>query len=160
MTRWSWWVALLFLVGCHGSDVRFGTGHTFADGGSSGSVSGKHGAAGSWDVAEEDSTSVWVELGFQLSPQTVIVDHSDNHELRQLYPPPDFEPWRSDPLLTLPGVRPAAAMPAPPEEIAESRNIDWEEILVAVVTIISILFTGRVAVRRVGRWRAAKRGSR
>lgn len=64
-------LALILIVsGCHGADVRLGTGRVGQSLDASGS-SGYGSKASSWAVSSDDATSYWIELGFQLSPQTI-----------------------------------------------------------------------------------------
>lgn len=132
---------LLLVAGCHGTDLRVGTGHTFADGGSSGSVAGKHGSAGAWDVDTEDSSSLWVELGFQLTPQTVIVRHADDHGLEPLYPPAPVVSHlaeRPPPPLVI-GREPAPGVEAPPP-CEDDGFAWWKLILLASVASVVVAF--------------------
>lgn len=63
---------LPMLFGCHGSELRVGTGRQFNDGGGSFSSSSKcSSSSGRFDV--EDSSSIWVELAFQLAPHSVRI---------------------------------------------------------------------------------------
>ena len=72
-------VLCIFLVGCHGTDLTLGLGRSFNDfsGSGLGDVGGDdHGGDSSsgWAFDQDDSTSAWIELGVQLSPQTVVVE--------------------------------------------------------------------------------------
>lgn len=70
------------LAGCAGSELRVGAGRSNGGGAESGG-SWEHGnAGGSWATAsDDDSTSLWVELGFQLSPTAVRLEDG-SHLLR------------------------------------------------------------------------------
>lgn len=77
-------IVLLVLVGCHGSELRVGTGHAFNDfsGTSSMSSGGGHGnpknhGGESSDLSfdQDDTTSVYAELAFQLTPQSVVIQN-------------------------------------------------------------------------------------
>lgn len=72
------WLGLVFFLlhaGCHGSDVRFGVGRSFNDfSGSSSHSTGKRGHSDGFSFDEDDSTIVSASVGFQLSPQTVVIE--------------------------------------------------------------------------------------
>ncbi len=65
-------IALLFLAGCHGADVKFGVGHR--DGGSSYSHRAYPNSLPTYRSDDDGSTSGWVELSLQLSPKSHRVD--------------------------------------------------------------------------------------
>lgn len=68
-------MALMIEIGCHGADVRFGVGRSFNDfSGSSSHSTGKSGHSDGFSFDEDDSTIVSASVGFQLSPQTVVIE--------------------------------------------------------------------------------------
>jgi hypothetical protein len=105
-------LAALSLSGCHGSDLRVGAGHTFNDFRfrGSGGFDGKHEEAfGSFSGEQDDSTSVWLELGFQLSPSSVVL----KREIAATYTARRFEDL--DPIIRV--QVPPAPVPAPPPAV-------------------------------------------
>ncbi len=84
--------SVLLLAGCHGTELRLGTGRSFNDFSGSSTSSGDWddhgGGSSSFDFDQDDSTSAWVELGFQLTPQTVVVEQSGTERNSAHYSPP------------------------------------------------------------------------
>ena len=72
------WAAVILIAGCHGTALRFGTGHTLNDMSGSGGFTDADdhgGGSGAFNFEQDDSTSAWVELEFQLTPQAIMVEN-------------------------------------------------------------------------------------
>lgn len=166
----------VFLAGCHGTDLRIGTGRTNGEGGASGEFGGCGG--GSFDVDGGDATSFWVELGFQLTPPTMIVKHADDHGLVELPPPPrvvveDPRPATFPPLeIGVPVAHAEAPQepenePPPPTIPATTGggsggaggSVDWTQVLLALVTLLGILAGGGAVAHRGRKRRRARRAA-
>lgn len=79
---WLGWVSFLLHAGCHGSDVRFGVGRSFNDfSGSSSHSTGKRGHSDGFSFDQDDSTIVSASVGFQISPQTVVIESAPGFTL-------------------------------------------------------------------------------
>ena len=79
LLAWLGLVCFLLCAGCHGTELRLGTGRTFNDfsasGGSYDDDDDRNSSnSSSFSFDQGDSTSAWIELGFQLTPQTVVLD--------------------------------------------------------------------------------------
>lgn len=148
----------LIAAGCHGTDLRVGTGHSRGGGGSSGLVeaSGKHGGAASYDVDQGDTTSLWLELGFQLTPQTVVVRYAGDHPGETpIFPPrPVVEELVAAPSLPLLHARrggkeePDDPAPLPRAAGGGFGEVSWSEVVVAIAGLLALLLGGNHVRRR------------
>ncbi len=70
------YIVLLVLVGCHGSELRLGTIHNFTnDSGYGVSNAGGYGSS-VYSYEHGDEKALWLELAFQLSPKSIVLDNS------------------------------------------------------------------------------------
>jgi len=67
-------IGTLLYAGCHGTDLRLGVGRSFNDFSGSGGIGGDHGGGPSFEFDQDDSTMISASVGFQLTPQTVVIE--------------------------------------------------------------------------------------